>query len=80
MKTEQKKKNQEIPDVERGDWNVKKVANESTNQLPDETLRQFLRGDETKGNADERDIVGSSKSIDTPQGREEVKKDKGRDS
>ncbi len=80
MQTDQQKENEEISDVERDDWSVKQIADESTNQPSDETLRQFLRGDETKGDADERDVAGSSASIDTPQGREEAKKDKGRDS
>lgn len=80
MQTDQQKENEEIQDVERGDWSVKQVADESANQPADETLRQFLRGDETEGDADKRDIVGSSDSIDTPQGREEAKRDKGRDS
>ena len=80
MQADQKKENDEIPNVERDDWSVKKIADEATNQLSDETLRQFLRGDESKGNADDRDIVGSSETIDTQQGREEAKKDKGRDS
>jgi len=80
MGTNQLKDNEAISDVEREDWSVKKIADESTNQSPDESLRQFLRGDESKGDADERDVVGGSASIDTPQGREEAKKDIGRDS
>ena len=37
--------------------------------------RQTLRGDETKGNPDNRDHAGSADSKDTPQGREESKND-----
>lgn len=79
MQNEQKSKKEETPNVERDDWNVKDVNNESTNQPSDEILRQMLRGDESKGDADERDIVGGVESIETPQGREEAKKDKGSD-
>lgn len=80
MQINSQKDNEEIPSVERDDLNVRQIADESTNQSPDETLRQFLRGDETKGDPDERDVVGGSASIDTPQGREEAKRDKGRNS
>lgn len=68
----------DFPEVEREEWNAETVANESVNQMPDESLRQLLRGDETdKSGADEADIVGGSDTIDTPQGREEAKvKDK----
>lgn len=68
----------EFPDVERDEWQAEDVAEESVNQMPDESLRQILRGDETdKGAADNADIVGGSETIDTPQGREEAKvKDK----
>ena len=80
MQNKQKNDVEEMPNAERDDLNVKQVADEATNQSTDETLRQFLRGDETRGDADERDVVGGSDSIDTPQGREEAKQDKGRDS
>lgn len=80
MQGGQKEDSEKIPNAKREDWSVRQVADESVNQSTDETLRQFLRGDETKGDPDERDVVGGSDSIDTPQGREEAKKDKGRDS
>ena len=64
----------EFPEVERERWNAEDVAEQSVNQMPDESLRQILRGDETdKEGADEADITGGSKTIDTPQGREEAK-------
>jgi len=74
------KKDEENVNIEPDNLSVQDVADESANKPDDETLRQVLRGDESKGDADKRDIVGSSKTIDTPQGREEAKKDKGRDS
>jgi len=68
----------DFPDIERDEWNAEEIAEQSVNQMPDESLRQILRGDETdKPGADAADIIGGSKSIDTPQGREEAKvKDK----
>ena len=48
---------------------------ESSNELPDDTLRKTLRGNEDHGDADERDIVGNVDSSETPQGREEAKND-----
>ncbi len=42
--------------------------------MPDESLRQILRGDETdKEAADDAGITGGSEITDTPQGREEAK-------
>ena len=74
MQTEKKKENQEIPNVERENWNVKDIADESTNQPADEILRQTLRGDETEGDAERRDIAGTADKNETPQGREEAKR------
>jgi len=63
-----------FPNVERDEWNAEDIAEESVNQMPDESLRQILRGDETdKDDADSNDFVGGSQSINTPQGREEAK-------
>jgi len=78
MPTEIKPDNDEIPDVNREGWSVEQVTDEATNKSSDETLRQILRGDETKGNPDDRDIIGGVNSKDTPQGREEAKKDETR--
>ena len=63
-----------VPDIKREDWDVERLANESANKPTDEIVREVLRGDEAKGNPDTRDIVGSVDSKDTPQGREETKK------
>jgi hypothetical protein len=54
-------------------WTAEELAEESNRNNPDEIKRRILRGDESEGDADERDIVGSSETIDTWQGREEAK-------
>lgn len=59
--------------AEREGWTAEEISKESHPVNEDEIKRQILRGDETKGDADKRDIVGSSDSKDTPQGREEAK-------
>ncbi|MEP7149134.1 MAG: hypothetical protein ABI857_09650 [Acidobacteriota bacterium] len=42
----------------------------------DSLLRQTLRGDETRGDADARDVAGATDFDDMPHGREETKNDK----
>ncbi|MDQ6787250.1 MAG: hypothetical protein M3033_10620 [Acidobacteriota bacterium] len=74
MHPKKKSESDEFPKAERDEWNTEKVSDESVNQMPDEIVRQVLRGDESNGEPNDRDIVGGSKSIDTPQGREETKK------
>ena len=59
------------------DWDIEKLSNEASQKDADEIQRQTLRGDETKGNPDNRDHAGSPESKDTPQGREEAKNDVG---
>lgn len=77
MDADKKSKYSDYPAAQRDNFNAEEVSDQSVNQMPDETVRQILRGDETDGNADDRDIVGRSRTIDTPQGREEAKiKDK----
>jgi len=71
----QKKENDSMGDVNREEWDLKQLHKESSNELPDETLRRTLRGNEEAGDADERDIVGNVDSTETPQGREEAKND-----
>ena len=80
MPTKRKPDKNEIPDVNREGWNIEQITDEATNKSSDETLRQVLRGDETKGDADDRDIIGGVNSKDTPHGREEAKKDETRSS
>jgi hypothetical protein len=55
---------------------IKAISEEGSYRDPDGTLRQTLRGDESKGDADGRDIAGSTDFEDTPHGREETKNDK----
>lgn len=56
-------------------WNLEDIASEASQRTDDEIYREARRGDETKGDADERDAAGSSAFEDTPQGREEAKND-----
>ncbi len=78
MPTETKPDKNEISNATPKGWSIEQITNEATNKSSDETLRQVLRGDETKGDADDRDIIGSVSSKDTPHGREEAKKDETR--
>jgi hypothetical protein len=55
---------------------IQDITDEASHRDADGILRQTLRGDETKGDADERDAAGATKFEDTPHGREETKKDK----
>ena len=55
---------------------IKDITDEASHRDADGILRQTLRGDETEGDPDDRDIVGSQESKDTPHGREETKNDK----
>jgi hypothetical protein len=58
-------------------WDTGKLSEEASQKDADEIQRQTLRGDESKGNPDNRDHAGSADSKDTPQGREEAKNDAG---
>ncbi len=62
-----------IPNVERQGWQSEKIVEEAANRQSDEITREILRGDETKGEPDERDIAGNVSTDETPQGREETK-------
>lgn len=73
----QKKENDNFPDVEKQGWDPQEIASEASQAEPDEIMRQMLRGDETKGNADERDVAGSVDSNETAHGRKETKHDIG---
>lgn len=70
----QKEKEEKLENVERQDWNAEKIAEEATNKGDDEIMRQMLRGDETQGNPDERDVAGSVDADETPHGSKEAKK------
>ncbi|PYT01948.1 MAG: hypothetical protein DMF63_03700 [Acidobacteria bacterium] len=52
------------------------ITSEASHRDPDGILRGTLRGDETKGDPDERDVAGATDFEDTPHGREETKNDK----
>ena len=58
-----------------GKSEIEVITDEGSLQDPNTVLRQTLRGDETKGDADARDIAGATSFEDTPHGREETKKD-----
>ena len=73
----QKQDEEKVPNVKRENWSAQELAEQSANQEPDETLRKVLRGDESKGNPDNRDVVGAVNSDETPHGREENKKQTG---
>jgi len=51
------------------------IADQASNRQSDDILRELLRGDETKGDPDERDNAGGPAYRDTPHGREETKND-----
>ncbi len=55
---------------------LKDLTDEASHRDADSMLRQTLRGDETKGDPNGRDVAGSTNFEDTPHGREEKKKDK----
>lgn len=73
MPNENENKQEKGANANRQGWNIAELAEQSTNKSSDEMKREFLRGDETIGDADERDVVGSVDSSETPQGREEAK-------
>ncbi len=55
---------------------IEDITNEASHRDADGILRQTLRGDETKGDPDERDVAGATEFDKTPRGREETKNDK----
>lgn len=65
------KNDEEKSGVKRDNWSADKIADESSNKPSDEIVRETLRAGEEGENADDLDIVGANKRIDTPQGREE---------
>lgn len=73
----QKQDKEKIPNANRENWNVTELAEQSANEESDETMRKVLRGNEEKGNPDDRDVAGAANSDETPQGREENKKQTG---
>jgi hypothetical protein len=55
---------------------IKDITDEASHRDADGVLRQTLRGDETEGDPNERDIAGDPGFENTPHGREETKNDK----
>jgi hypothetical protein len=58
-------------------WTVEELANAASQKDIDEIQRETLRGDETEGDADNRDNAGGADRNETWQGREEAKNDVG---
>lgn len=50
---------------------VDEIIEQSSRPEPDNILRQMLRGDESAGDPNERDVAGAVGFYDTPHGREE---------
>ncbi len=69
----QENDNKQFSESERDGWDAEKLSEEAVNQMPDDMMRQILRGGETGENADDLDIAGSADKNETPQGREEAK-------
>ena len=63
----------EIPNYEIDGWNIREIAEQATNEFPDEILRKILRQDADKEAGDALDNAGSVESSETPQGSEENK-------
>ena len=51
----------------------REIADQASRPDLDQIKRQALRGDETKGDPDERDVAGATDHEDTPHGWEERK-------
>lgn len=68
---------EQVEDPDRWDReDIKDITDEASHRDANGVLRQTLRGDETKGDPDERDVAGAPESNETAQGREEAKNDK----
>lgn len=66
-----------IPNIEKQGWQLEEIVEEASSMEPDEITRKILRGDETEGEPDERDVAGNISTNETPHGREETKYDTG---
>lgn len=56
-----------------GGLSADEIAEQASKPDYDQIYRQPIRGDETKGDPDERDVAGAPDHEDTPHGREERK-------
>jgi hypothetical protein len=54
---------------------IEEITAEGIHRDPNGVLRRTLRGDESKGDPDERDRAGATACEDTAHGREETKND-----
>lgn len=64
----QKEKTQKSTDL-----TSEEIADQASKPDHEQIFRQPLRGDETKGDPDARDVAGATEHEDTPHGREERK-------
>jgi hypothetical protein len=62
-----------MADVQEGRTTPTEIAEQASKPDLDQIHRQTLRGDETKGDPDERDVAGATDFEDTPHGWEERK-------
>ncbi|MEP7213254.1 MAG: hypothetical protein ABI791_09280 [Acidobacteriota bacterium] len=56
--------------------NLDAITEEASQADSDDTIRRARRGDESKGDPNERDVAGGPRHADTPHGREEAKNDR----
>jgi len=76
MNNEQKTKNTiDKSEETREGWKIEDLGEQASQKSVDEIQRETLRGDETKGNPDNRDNAGNVDKNETAQGREEAKND-----
>lgn len=68
--------NQFSDSKKREGWDSEDLSEEASQKDEDEIKRQMNRGDESKGNPDDRDEVGAVDTDETAHGREEAKNDK----
>jgi hypothetical protein len=60
-----------MSDIKRNHWSAEDLGEQSSYEDETEIKRRLARGNETIGNADERDVAGSVPVEDTPEGRED---------
>lgn len=70
-----KKSDQFTEESAREGWRAEEIYDEASQIDQDDIQRQINRGDESKGNPNERDTAGSVDKNETAQGREEAKND-----
>lgn len=59
------KNNRKMKNIEREGWNADELAEEATNEDSEDIMRKMLRGDESEGDADERDVANTPKRLST---------------